>query len=120
LQQRFHSEFFDVRTLKISLDGTVEAQTAFMLEPYVKPEGRLAQPLVPAAEAVAAVAHAAGENIDVHLHALGDGAVRLGLDAVEAARRAHPDSRSRFTICHVQVVNPADIARFGALDVIAQ
>lgn len=120
LQQRFHSEFFDLRTLKISLDGTVEAQTALMLEPYRKPEGHVAQPLVPAADARAAIAHAAGEDIDVHLHALGDGAVRLALDAVEAARGAHPESRSRFTICHVQIVNPADIPRFGALDVIAQ
>ncbi|MEQ8802563.1 amidohydrolase [Haliea sp.] len=120
LQQRFHSEFFDVRTLKISLDGTVEAQTAFMLEPYRKPEGHLAQPLVPAADAKAAIVRAAGENIDVHLHALGDGAVRLALDGVEAARDAHPQSRSRFTLCHVQIVNPADIPRFGALDVVAQ
>ncbi len=120
LQQRFHSEFFDLRTLKISLDGTVEAQTAFMLEPYRKPEGHLAQPLVPAADAKAAIARAAGDNIDVHLHALGDGAVRLGLDAVEAARLAHPETRSRFTLCHVQIVNPADVPRFGALDVVAQ
>lgn len=120
LQRRFHSEFFDVRTLKISLDGTVEAQTAFMLEPYRKPEGHMAQPLVPAAEARAAIVHAAGDNIDVHLHTLGDGAVRLGLDAVEAARTAHPDTRSRFTLCHVQIVNPADVPRFGELGVIAQ
>ncbi|MEQ9464902.1 MAG: amidohydrolase [Haliea sp.] len=120
LQQRFHSEFLDMRTLKISLDGTVEAQTAFMLEPYRKPEGHRAQPLVPAADAKAAIVRAAGDNIDVHLHALGDGAVRLALDGVEAARDAYPDSISRFTLCHVQIVNPADIPRFGALDVIAQ
>ncbi len=120
MQQRFHSEFFDVRTLKISLDGTVEAQTAFMLEPYVKPAGHEAPPLVPAADALAAVARASADNIDLHLHALGDGAVRLALDAVEAARKAHPETDSRFTVCHLQVVNPADIARFGELEVIAQ
>lgn len=120
MQRRFHSEFFDVRTLKISLDGTVEARTAFMLEPYLKPAGHLAEPLVPAADATAAVAQAAADNIDVHLHALGDGAVRLGLDAVEAARMAHPETRSRFTLCHVQIVNPTDVPRFGELDVIAQ
>ncbi|PLW83397.1 hydrolase [Kineobactrum sediminis] len=120
LNARFNSEFFDVRTLKVSLDGTVEAQTAFMLEPYLKPAGHLAQPLVPPQEATAAVVRAAADNIDVHLHTLGDGAVRLGLDMVEQARRSHPDTHSRFTLCHVQIVNPADVPRFGELGVIAQ
>ncbi len=120
LQDRFHSEFFDLRVLKISLDGTVEAQTAFMLEPYREPEGHMAELLVPAAQARAVVLQAARDDTDVHLHTLGDAAVRLGLDMVEQVRAQVPDSDSRFTLCHVQIVNPDDVSRFGSLGVIAQ
>jgi hypothetical protein len=120
LNERFHSEFFDVRMLKVSLDGTVEARTAYMLEPYLQPPGHLAQPLVPPTDAATAVTAAAAAGIDVHLHALGDAAVRLALDLVAQARQQQPASATRFTICHVQIVNPADVPRFGELDVIAQ
>lgn len=120
LQRRFHSEFFDVRVLKLTLDGTVEARTAFTLKPYTSPEGYLAQPTIPAGATGDVVVQAAREGVDVHLHALGDGAVRMGLDMVERARNEVPDSPSRYTMCHLQIVNPEDVPRFGELDVIAQ
>lgn len=120
LSERYSHEFFDVRVLKISLDGTVEAQTAFTLDPYIQPPGHRAAPLVPLTETKAVVAEASRKEIDVHLHAIGDGAVRMALDLVEYARQRHPNSSSRFTICHAQVVNPADVARFGQLDVMVQ
>lgn len=63
---------------------------------------------------------AAGENIDLHLHAIGDGAVRTALNAVEAARATYPDTSSRFTICHIEVVDSVDIPRFAALNVVGQ
>jgi predicted amidohydrolase YtcJ len=111
---------FDMRVLKLSLDGTVEAQTAYTIEPYKKPEGHRAQLLIPAAPSTEAVLNAARENMDVHLHTLGDGAVRLGLDMVERVRKEVPQSTSRFTLCHLEIVNPMDVPRFGKLDVIAQ
>lgn len=120
LHARYHSEMFDIRVLKLSLDGTVEAQTAFTIEPYKKPEGHRAQLLIPAAPSTEAVLNAARANIDVHLHTLGDGAVRLGLDMVEKVRQEVPESTSRFTLCHLEIVNPLDVPRFGKLDVIAQ
>lgn len=113
-------EFFDVEVLKISLDGTVEAQTAYMIDPYLQPPGHRAEPLVPLEKTKEVVAEAASRKIDVHLHAIGDAAVRMGLDLVEYAREMHPRSTSRFTICHAQVVNPADVPRFAELDVIVQ
>jgi predicted amidohydrolase YtcJ len=66
------------------------------------------------------VIEAAGRNIDLHLHAIGDGAVRAALDAIEAARTTHPDTLSRFTICHIEVVDSQDIPRFAALNVVGQ
>ncbi|MEP0202369.1 MAG: amidohydrolase [Halioglobus sp.] len=120
LNERFQSEFFDMRMLKLSLDGTVEAQTAFMLDPYVKPAGHRASPLIPIPQAGDVVLEAARTHVDVHLHALGDAAVRAGLDMVERVRMEVPQSQSRFTMCHLQIVSPQDVQRFGELDVIAQ
>jgi len=120
LNARYNSEFFRLDTLKVSLDGTVEAGTALTLEPYIKPAGHRATPLVPPAPTREAILQAAAEDMDLHLHALGDGAVRFALDTVAEVRETLPGSKSRITLCHLQVVNPADVERFGALDVIAQ
>lgn len=120
LDDAYNHPFFNVTTLKLSLDGTVEAKTAVTLKPYVLPEGHEATPLLPAPEVIATVVAAAGDNRHLHLHAIGDGAVNTALNAVEAARQAHPNTQSRFTICHIEVVNPADIPRFAQLDIVAQ
>jgi predicted amidohydrolase YtcJ len=56
----------------------------------------------------------------VHIHGLGERAVHVGLNAIEKARKAHPKSESRYTICHVQVITDEDIPRFAELDVMVQ
>jgi predicted amidohydrolase YtcJ len=63
-------------------------------------------------------ADAAG--IDVHIHALGDRAVRQALDAIELARAANPGADTRHTLAHVEQITDADVPRFAALDVTAQ
>ena len=54
-----------------------------------------------------------------HFHAVGDGAVRLALDSVEAARTANGRTAGRHHIAHIEVIHPGDIGRFAALDVAA-
>ena len=120
LNERYDHPFFEVNTLKLSLDGTVEAKTAVTLDPYLIPEGHRATPLLPPDLMEETVVMAAGENIDLHLHAIGDGAVRTALNAVEVARATYPDTSSRFTICHIEVVDSVDIPRFAALNVVGQ
>ena len=120
LKDTFDHELFSVTTLKLSLDGTVEAKTAVTLEPYVAPEGHEATPLLPNQQVFNAVYEAYSLGFDLHLHAIGDGAVRTALDAIEAGQNAHPEADIRATICHIEVVDKDDIARFGKLGVVAQ
>ena len=120
LKNKFDHELFSVTTLKLSLDGTVEAKTAVTLEPYVAPEGHEATPLLPNQQVFNAVYEAYSLGFDLHLHAIGDGAVRTALDAIEAGQKAHPNADIRATICHIEVVDKDDIARFGELGVVAQ
>jgi hypothetical protein len=109
-------------TVKIMQDGVVENATAAMLTPYFDLSGAptdsrglsfLAPDMLDAA-----VAGLDAQGFDVHVHAIGDRAIRETLDAFEVARRRGSDG-SRHTIAHVQVVNPDDLPRFAALDVVA-
>jgi predicted amidohydrolase YtcJ len=59
------------------------------------------------------------QGVQVHMHAIGDGAVRQGLDAIAAAREANGATDNRHHICHLQLVHPDDYPRFGALGVLA-
>ncbi len=60
-----------------------------------------------------------GIGFQVHVHAIGDRAVRDALDAFEAARTANGRHDLRHHIAHLQVVHPDDLARFRQLDVTA-
>jgi predicted amidohydrolase YtcJ len=55
----------------------------------------------------------------VHIHAIGDLAVKDSLDAFEAAEKANPDNHLPFVMTHVQFADPEDIPRFAQLHVIA-
>ena len=58
-------------------------------------------------------------GLAVHVHAIGDRAVRASLDAFAAARTANGDRDNRHSIAHLQLVDPQDFPRFKAFGVIA-
>ena len=58
-------------------------------------------------------------DFQVHLHAIGDAAVRQALDAIEAMQRVNPRRDRRPVIAHAQLIHPDDFARFARLGVIA-
>jgi predicted amidohydrolase YtcJ len=55
--------------------------------------------------------HQAGFNL--HIHTIGDRSVRTAVDAIEAARASDGVSGTRDGLAHVQLANPADVARIG-------
>jgi predicted amidohydrolase YtcJ len=67
----------------------------------------------------AAVTDLHAHDVQVHVHALGDRAVREALDAVSAARRAGGPRDNRHHLAHVQVVHPGDLPRFAELETAA-
>lgn len=107
--------------LKGFVDGVIESRTALLLAPYAgdDPEKTRGASNYEETELFALVdrAHAAG--VPVGLHCVGDGAVRLALDAFEAAVKAHPGIRLHHRIEHIETIDPADVPRFGKLGVIA-
>jgi predicted amidohydrolase YtcJ len=111
---------YHYRVLKIMQDGTVEGRTAAMFEDYQGEPGNSGESIFSAAEMAQMIVGAAAEDIDVHVHALGERAVHETLNAIEMARQSHPDSTTRYAICHIEVITDQDLPRFAELDVIAQ
>jgi predicted amidohydrolase YtcJ len=110
-------------TVKIMLDGVAENFTAAMLAPYLDADGRPTDnagiDFVDPETLAPAVTRLDALGFQVHFHALGDRAVRHGLDAIEAARRANGPSDGRHHLAHLQVVDPADVPRFRELGAVA-
>ncbi len=128
-RERGRGPRFRANTVKIMQDGVAENFTAGMIEPYHDPAGchdhgsGLSYVDPEALRGYVTQLDALG--FQVHLHAIGDRAVREALDAIEAARTANRPgqgehrSDNRHHIAHLQVVHPADVPRFAALDVTA-
>jgi predicted amidohydrolase YtcJ len=109
--------------IKLFADGVMEypTQTAAMLEPYADAKGKPGKShgkLYIEEEAMKLFfRRAATEGFNIHVHAIGDAAVRETLNAIEAARAA--GSKQLYSIAHLQSIDPADLPRFAQLDTIA-
>ena len=109
--------------VKFFHDGVVENRTAAMLDPYLDDAGRPTAEygidMYPLADLERFVRLCDGEGFGVHIHTIGDRAVRESLDVLEAAMRANGRRDARHQLAHVQFAHPDDLPRFGALGVIA-
>ena len=110
---------FEVGYAKLMADGVLSARTAALLAPYADdPEesGFMVTEFEDLADAVARI-HEAG--FPVAIHAIGDRAVRLSLDAFESAREGGPSAGLPDRIEHIEVLDPEDAPRFRELGVLA-
>lgn len=100
---------------KIFVDGTLNSRTAWMLEPFADPHP--AHPtglsLIDPARLRDVVRRSDDLGLPVAAHAIGDGAVRAVLDAIESV---NPRTRG-FRIEHAEVIDVADVPRFARLGV---
>ncbi|HEV2765595.1 MAG TPA: amidohydrolase, partial [Pyrinomonadaceae bacterium] len=122
--------------LKGYVDGTLGSRTAAMLAPFADDPANSGIPRRPPEELTRMVVERAEAGFQVALHAIGDRANRMALDAYEAAHKRFvqraaadilrgasvesirpPDPRHR--VEHAQVVAPTDFARFRELGVVA-
>ena len=104
---------------KIFMDGVIEGQTAALLAPYVDRPGYLGELNVSPGRMDSLVQSLDSAGFSVHVHAIGDRAIRTALDAFEAQRARDGGAGPRHVIVHLQLFDPADIPRFAALGVVA-
>jgi predicted amidohydrolase YtcJ len=93
------------------------------VEPYLEPDGRRGSergiPMVEPQLLREAVTSLDAAGFQCHFHAIGDGAIRLALDALEAARTANGPSPHRPHLAHIELIHPADLPRFASLGAVA-
>lgn len=107
------------KTVKFFADGVIESQTGALIEPYCDCPHSKGLPNWDPEELKRAVAAIDAYGFTPHIHAIGDQAVRNGLDAIEYAARTNAPRDRRWTMCHLQLVDPQDMDRFAELGVIA-
>jgi predicted amidohydrolase YtcJ len=120
----YHSNLVATEFVKIYLDGVpTSARTAAMLEPYLpdadgkQVSGDLhVNPEVLAKDLV----ELDRRGYTVKMHAAGDRAIRVGLDAIEAARHANPRGTLRHELAHAGYISPQDLERFAKLNAVAE
>ena len=104
--------------IKIFADGVAEfpSQTAHLTRPY-KNTGHNGDLLFEPKKFAELCVAADKEGLIIHVHAIGDGAVKAALDGIAAARAANGGSKLPHTLTHEQFVRPEDFARFHELGV---
>ncbi|MEW5918479.1 MAG: amidohydrolase family protein, partial [Gemmatimonadota bacterium] len=104
---------------KIFMDGVIEAQTGALLAPYVDRPGYRGDLNLPPAKYDAFVAALDSAGFKVHVHAIGDRAIRTALDGFEQQRARDGGAGAKHIVSHIQLFDPADIRRFASLGVVA-
>ncbi len=117
MRQEYAGKYFHPTAVKIFEDGVIEANTAALIQPYLDKgdSGDLIwgpEKLNPFIDALYQ------EKFQIHIHAIGDRAIRVALTAIEAAERNQGLRDARSVMAHLELINPQDIPRFRQLDVI--
>ncbi len=102
---------------KIFVDGTLNSRTAWMLHPYAdgRPDHPRGTPMMTPGQIEDAVRRCDAAGLPLAAHAIGDGAVRAVLDAIERVEPRTPG----FRIEHAEMIDAADVPRFVELGVAA-
>jgi predicted amidohydrolase YtcJ len=117
------TEYVHATTVKFFEDGVVEGMTAYLSEPYDKAaglaEGFVSVPLWDVEDLKEYFTTLIKNDIQVHVHSIGDQATTEVVDALVYAQEQNPGVDKRNTITHLQVVKDSDKARMGKAGIIA-
>ncbi len=123
-QAGYKSRHINIRTVKFFLDGTNELGDCASLVPFSNDPGgtKYGSINMEAEELTKTILRLNAEELDFHIHMVGDRAFRTACDAVESAQRICKKSNTEFviyiTFCHCELVHPDDRSRASKLGII--
>ncbi|WP_299973761.1 amidohydrolase [uncultured Pseudoteredinibacter sp.] len=120
LYKKYKSDLVWPNTLKIHNDGTTEAETAAQIKPYLNDTSNYGGLILEGKSLADLVLSVDKAGFNIHIHSIGDRAIKEALDAFKFARTNNPNSSNRFSTAHTELVRPEDNKRFAQLDVVAQ
>ncbi|WNG82383.1 amidohydrolase [Mycobacterium sp. ITM-2016-00316] len=112
------SALLSAETVKFFADGVVENETGALLAPYCSGLHSHGMQLWEGDALARAAQRVDDLGLQIHIHAIGDAAVRQALDAIEHVVRTNGPRDRRPVIAHAQLVDDADLGRFAELGVI--
>jgi hypothetical protein len=104
--------------VKLYADGALGSRGAWLKQPYKDMPGQRGLSFVTETELLNTMSRAAMDRFQVAVHAIGDAANAQLLGAIEELANTYKGDR-RWRIEHAQIVDPADLPRFGRLGIIA-
>ncbi len=110
---------YQLRLAKIFMDGAIEGHTGFLLKPYADRKGFYSRPVWRQEVFNKTVTELDKRGIQVHVHSIGDGAVKAALDGFEEAFRINGRRDARHTLAHIELAKAADVKRFADMGVFA-
>ena len=121
LRNKYEGDRLKLRTIKIHFDGTNEIRTGAILEPYTDDPENRGDTVMDTEQLRDFILALHYEKLDLHVHTVGDRAVRIVLDATALAKAAlEDDLYPRIAVSHLDIIDPADYPRFKELGVTAQ
>jgi predicted amidohydrolase YtcJ len=107
-------------TIKLFMDGIDQNRSSALLEPFLDDPAYVGDTTLSVDELRDFLLELSREQFDIHIHTIGDLAVRRVLDAVEKAKAiAKNDFYPRVTIAHLGLIDSVDLPRIKELGVIA-
>lgn len=110
---------FELTTVKLLIDGVIEGKTAYLLDGYADDPDYKGEILWKQEDLNKVCAKIDELGLQLHTHAIGDGAVKMTVDAYEYVQDQNGDKDRRTAITHLQIVRDKDIQRMADLKVIA-
>ncbi len=118
MREEYNSDMVSLHSAKFFLDGVMENGTAYFINPR-SDNGENSELMFSPSKISEYFSAFDKEKFQLHVHTIGDGAVRAALDGIEAAQLNNGSWDSRHQLAHLQVVDPTDIPRFKQLGVLA-
>ncbi|HJR16688.1 MAG TPA: amidohydrolase, partial [Gemmatimonadales bacterium] len=119
LRSRYTTARVRPTAVKLFADGVIESRTAALLAPYLGLQGNTGPAIYQPSRLKELAAALDRDGFQIHVHAIGDRAVRMTLDAFAHAQARNGVHDARHTITHLELIDPEDIPRFRALGAIA-
>lgn len=120
LSKGFSSPYFQINAFKFFADQVVEEETAYLSAPYSHRDdgwrGIREWPVESLKRLFQAID---GAGYQIHIHAIGDGAVHDALDAIEYAQERNGKRDARHALAHIQCVGESDRDRMARLNAAA-
>lgn len=118
INSHFASPRFNISAIKLFADGSLGARTAYLSAPYNDDSSTHGLTYFTGNQLEQLVLNAHKHNMPAIIHAIGDAAVEMCLDAFENAKRRYPHLAPRHGIVHCQITSKHQIERIKKLDVL--